>query len=94
MQEILSAHLLTGRSSGSLNRLGYSFLYEHLYDVAIFVFKENVKMFPESANAYDSLGEAYMRKGEKDLAKENFRKSLTLDPNNTNAKEMLIELSK
>jgi tetratricopeptide (TPR) repeat protein len=48
-----------------------------------------VQMFPGSWNAYDSLGEAYMKAGQKQLAIDNFKKSLELNPANDNAKEKL-----
>ena len=54
----------------------------------------NVDMNPQSVNAFDSLGEAYMKNGDSDLAIKNYEKSLELDPNNTNAKEILKELKK
>jgi cytochrome c-type biogenesis protein CcmH/NrfG len=41
---------------------------------------------------YDSLGEAYMKAGEKELAIQNYEKSLQLDPKNMNAVEMLKKL--
>ena len=52
----------------------------------------NVEMNPRSANAYDSLGEAYMMHGDKELAIRNYRKSLELDPGNDNTREMLKKL--
>ncbi len=45
----------------------------------------NVAAFPESFNAYDSLGEAYMMAGNKKLAIENLKKSLALNPGNSHA---------
>ncbi len=74
------------------NSLGYSLIGQGMIDAAIEVFKMNVEMNPQSANAYDSLGEAYMVGGNKVLAIENYCKSLELDPDNTNAKEMLDRL--
>jgi len=59
---------------------------------AIEVFKMNVEMYPESANAYDSLGEAYMNAGQNELAIENYRRSLELNPENENAARMLQRL--
>lgn len=47
-----------------------------------------------SADAYDSLGEAYMAAGDKAGAKENYSKSLALNPNNENAREKLLELER
>jgi cytochrome c-type biogenesis protein CcmH/NrfG len=40
-------------------------------------------------DVYDSLGEAYMNAGEKQLAIDNYKKSLELNPENDNAKEKL-----
>jgi len=65
-----------------LNMLGYSLLRFKLTELAIEIFKLNVKQFPQSSNAYDSLGEAYMNAGDKERAIENYQKSLKLDPNN------------
>ena len=61
---------------------------------SIEIFKMNVELYPDSANAYDSLGEAYMKKGETELAINNYEKSLKLDPENDNAKRQLEELKK
>jgi cytochrome c-type biogenesis protein CcmH/NrfG len=52
-----------------------------------------VEEYPESYNAYDSLGEAYMNNGEKDPAIKNYQKSLQLNPKNVNAVEMLKKLN-
>jgi len=52
----------------------------------------NVEMKPQSANAYDSLGEAYVINENKEIAIENYKKSLELNPDNSNALEMLKEL--
>jgi tetratricopeptide (TPR) repeat protein len=59
---------------------------------AIDLFKLNVQIYPESGNAFDSLGEAYMKSGQKQLAIESYRKSLEKDPTNANAEEKLKEL--
>jgi cytochrome c-type biogenesis protein CcmH/NrfG len=52
----------------------------------------NVELYPQSANVYDSLGEAYMKNGDKELAIENYQRALELNPANTNAVEMLKRL--
>lgn len=49
--------------------------------------------FPESPNVYDSLAEAYAAHGDRQLAVENYEKSLALDPANTNAASWLKKLS-
>jgi CubicO group peptidase (beta-lactamase class C family) len=79
-------------AEGELNQLGYSLLYSGHEKDAITVFQKNVQEFPQSSNVYDSLGEAYMKVGEKDLAIANYEKSLQLDPKNQNAVERLKKL--
>ena len=76
----------------SLNISGYQLLWRNKIKDAIEVLKLNVKLFPESFNVYDSLGEAYMKAGEKALAIQNYEKSLKLNPKNTNAVAMLKKL--
>jgi len=79
-------------NENELNRLGYRFMQKQKMDEAIFVFFINVEQFPNSANAYDSLGEAYMKNGQTKLAIQNYEKSLKLNPKNTNAIKMLKKL--
>ncbi|RPI18001.1 MAG: tetratricopeptide repeat protein [Ignavibacteriae bacterium] len=75
-----------------LNNLGYQLLQSGKAKDAIEIFKLNVSEFPESANVYDSLGEAYMTNGDNKLAIKNYKKSLALNPKNDNAKKMLEQL--
>ncbi len=72
-----------------LNLLGYNLMGNGQLEEAVAIFKLNVETFPESSNVYDSLGEAYMNEGEKDLAIKNYAKSLEMDPGNSNAIIML-----
>lgn len=76
-----------------VNDRGYELLGAKQVREAIEVFRVNVHAFPSSANAFDSLGEAYMTAGLNVQAIENYRKSLALDPGNENAAEMLKELT-
>jgi CubicO group peptidase (beta-lactamase class C family) len=76
----------------TLNELGYTLLSSGQAQDAITVFRRNAQEYPKSANVYDSLGEAYMRAGRKDLAIQNYEMSLKLDPANQNAVEMLRKL--
>ncbi|MFN2533092.1 MAG: serine hydrolase [Pyrinomonadaceae bacterium] len=75
-----------------MNQLGYWLLGKKRVKEAIEILAMNVEDYPKSANAYDSLGEAYMIAGNKDLAIKQYRKSLELNPNNTNAVEMIKRL--
>jgi len=76
-----------------LNRVGYQLLQMKKIAEAIEIFKLNVEMYPQSANTYDSLGEAYMTHNDKELSIANYKKSLELDPNNPNAKSRLAALT-
>ena len=56
---------------------------------AIEIFRLNVRAFPKSGNVYDSLGEAYLAQGDTLSARANYGRSLELDPNNSNAADIL-----
>lgn len=65
-----------------MNTYGYQLLGEGKVDSAIVVFRKNVKDYPGSWNTYDSLGEAYAKKGDKRRAVEQYSKArdLVKDP--------------
>ncbi len=75
-----------------LNTLGYQLLRANKVQDAIRIFQLNIEAFPNSANPYDSLGEAYMDAGDKPQAIANYQKSLQLNPKNHNAVVMLQKL--
>ncbi len=75
-----------------LNQSGYQQLNRKHIKEAIEIFKQNIKAHPKSFNVYDSMGEAYMINGQKDLAIENYEKSITINPENENGKTMLKRL--
>jgi len=77
-----------------LNQLGYQLLRSGKAREAIEIFKLNVEAYPQGFNTYDSLAEAYMTINERELAIQNYKKSLELNPNNTNAAEILKRLEK
>jgi dienelactone hydrolase len=79
-------------SERELNVLGYTLLGEKRVKEAIEIFKLNVAVYPEAFNTYDSLGEAYLMNGERELAIKNYKKSLELNPQNTNATEALKKI--
>ncbi len=79
-------------SEQRLNLLGYELLRAGKKPEAVAVFALNVELYPQSSNVYDSLGEAYMESGDKELAVKNYRRSLELDPKNANAVQMLKKL--
>jgi CubicO group peptidase (beta-lactamase class C family) len=75
-----------------LNGLGYDLIKQHDLNAAIAILRLNVEMYPKSANAYDSLGEAYMDHEDRTLAIENYERSLALDSTNANAARRLAKL--
>ena len=79
-------------SEPQLNNLGYRLLQMKRMKDAIEIFKLNVEMYPERSNTYDSLGEAYMINGDKQLAIQNYKKALELNPKNAIAVENLKKL--
>jgi tetratricopeptide (TPR) repeat protein len=65
-----------------INDMGYQFIFNDKLEEAIAVFKANVARYPESANVYDSLADAYERQGRLDLAEPLFDKARTLGQQN------------
>jgi CubicO group peptidase (beta-lactamase class C family) len=80
-------------SEPRINGLGYGFLRAKKLPEAIAYFKLNAELYPNSWNVYDSLAEAYMVNGDKELAIANYKKSLELNPGNANATQKLKQLS-
>jgi len=67
-------------TENELNLYGYQLLNQRQTDKAIEMLALNAKRHPESPNVWDSLGEAYVTKGDKTKAIENFKKSLSMNP--------------
>jgi glyoxylase-like metal-dependent hydrolase (beta-lactamase superfamily II) len=77
---------------GEINGHGYRFLQEEKTPEAVALFRINAELYPESWNAWDSLGEALLKAGDPDGAKRMYEKSVALNPGNTNGKEALERL--
>lgn len=80
-----------------LNSRGYELLIRNQFQPALFVLQMNSELFPQSANAWDSLGEAYWKSDQKDKAIECYNNAIRLDPNGPtgdNARNMLKEINK
>jgi len=65
---------------GLVNAIGYEHLQEGDNKGAIEILKLNASAFPNSANVYDSLSDAYLADVQKDLARANAKKALELLP--------------
>jgi len=77
-----------------INNLGYQVLRMGKAKEAIEIFMLNVETFPKSWNTYDSLGEAYLINGNKELAIKFYKKSVEINPNNTGGISALSKLQK
>jgi len=71
---------LATASEVEINNYAYQVMNNGQNDKAIEIFQANTQRFPKSANAWDSLGEGYATKGDKDNAIKSFKKSLSLNP--------------
>jgi CubicO group peptidase (beta-lactamase class C family) len=92
-------HLLKRQAPGrydfsepDMNLLGYHLLKRGRAADAVKVFALNTENYPESSNAYDSLGEALLAAGDTTRAITNYRRSLDLDAGNQNAARILQQL--
>ncbi|MBK9304616.1 MAG: MBL fold metallo-hydrolase [bacterium] len=77
---------------GQLNAYGYRFLQAGRAPQAVAMFRAYADLFPESWNAYDSLGEGLLAVGDTDGAVAMYEKSLALNPENTNGRDVLARI--
>ena len=63
-----------------LNSLGYAFLTRDEHKTAIAILLLNTQLYPDSANTYDSLAEANMKKGDSKQAIALYKKALETLP--------------
>jgi hypothetical protein len=80
-------------AESEINALGYRLLRRQQVNEAIEVLKLNVEAYPQSANVYDSLAEAYLLSGNREKAIESYRKALAIDPTMESAKQALKQLT-
>jgi tetratricopeptide (TPR) repeat protein len=77
------------------NNVGYNLLGRNQTEPAIYVFTVNTKLFPDSANTWDSLGEANWKAGKIDEAIKYYNKAIKMDPEGSvgdNARAMLKKI--
>ena len=78
----------------ALNLLGYEVMMVYGPKQALTVFELNVEDHPDSGNAHDSLGEAYLGVGDLEHAREHYARAAELDPQNANARRILADLNR
>jgi tetratricopeptide (TPR) repeat protein len=79
-------------SDGELTAWGYKLLGEGEVPSAVAILRLNTELHAYSWNAFDSLGEAFARDRKRALAIDAYRKSLALNPENSNATRQLSSL--
>lgn len=79
-------------NENQVNMLGYNLLWRGMTEAAIEVHKLNIQAYPDSANPYDSLAEAYEANGDVEQAIQSYEKVLELNPEMPSAIEALKRL--
>jgi hypothetical protein len=79
-------------TEAAINKMGYKLLQGNKVDNAILLFALNTDLFPSSGNTWDSLAEAWLKKGDKSKARIFYRKSLEMNPGNVTAMKSLNNL--
>jgi serine-type D-Ala-D-Ala carboxypeptidase/endopeptidase len=69
------------KCEGIINKLGDAYMKWNI-NTALALFKINVEMYPKSFKVYNSYGKALLKNGQQDLAIENYKKSVELNPRN------------
>lgn len=82
------------RNSSEMNAYGYVLLGQKRYPEAIAVLEFNTIVYPQDANTFDSLAEAYLITGDKKRALQYYEKALQIDSNLISAKEKVERLRK
>lgn len=72
-----------------LTMYGYGLLWNRKVSEAVAIFKLIAAEYPNSANAYDSLGEGYLSSGDTAMSLTNYQKSRALNPDNFNAEDYI-----
>lgn len=79
-------------TSHELNLVGYWLLGRGRAADAVALFRLNVRMYPDESNPYDSLGEGLLALGDTVQAIDNYKRSVVLNPENTNGIAVLKRL--
>lgn len=79
-------------SEGGINIFGYELMAQGRHEEALKIFVLNTQLYPEGFNTYDSYGECLRILGNTEEATEAYKKSLALNPDNTNAERVLAEM--
>jgi tetratricopeptide (TPR) repeat protein len=76
---------VSDRLEADINREGYNKMQNNNIDIASALFEINIKLFPESANAYDSYAECHLNMGNKDMALKYYQMAIEKDKDGATA---------
>jgi predicted alpha/beta superfamily hydrolase len=77
-----------------LNQVGYQLLNSKSFDRALDILTLNTKLHPNSPNAYDSLAECYLTRGDKEKAKTYYELAIQKNPGKTDYEKRILQNSK
>jgi CubicO group peptidase (beta-lactamase class C family) len=83
----------TATPESLLNDLGYYLLDQSRVDEAIRAFRANIAAYPESANVYEAIGDAYLAGGHRTAARDGYRRATELDSTNMRARRLADSLN-
>lgn len=86
------AHSKYDFSERAITSLGYQLMSDEKMDEALAIFKLNTELYPEGYNTFDSYGECLLKMGDRENAIIAYKKSLELNPDNSNAEKVLAEM--
>lgn len=86
---LLSKRFTPEKVEREINTTAYTLMRGGQAERALELFEFNTRIFPESWNAWDSLGEAHFNLGHKEEAIRAYQKSLELNPGNKAAEKMI-----
>jgi dienelactone hydrolase len=76
----------------TLTAWGADLIDENTLPEAIDLLKFEVQIYPDTSSGHATLAEAYMKSGQKQLAIDNYKKALAINPDNEDAKQKLKTL--
>jgi CubicO group peptidase (beta-lactamase class C family) len=79
-------------SAADLNSFGYELVKADETDMALQIFRMNTRLFPNEANAFDSLAETHLLKGDREAAIRYYQRALEINPKLGSAKAALERL--
>jgi predicted alpha/beta superfamily hydrolase len=77
-----------------LNQVGYQLLNSKSFDRALDILTLNMKLYPNSPNAYDSLAECYLTMGNKEKAKTYYELAIQKNPGKTDYEKRILQNSR